>query len=106
MWSHFSKRSVLFKGADSGPTANNLWSPLFVSQHTTGYWLADHLLGKQRVRAADIRRTLQHEYAQRIDPDRISNPHSEHAQEIFTMLDVISPSTLGANKAAPQVIVE
>lgn len=40
-----------------------------------------------RVRLADVVAVVAADYAARIDPDRISNPHGEHAEEVWALLD-------------------
>jgi hypothetical protein len=34
-------------------------------------------------------RALEHSFAQRMDPDRVSNPHGEHAQNVWEIFDSI-----------------
>ena len=34
-------------------------------------------------------RSLEHSFAQRMDPDRVSNPHGEHAQNVWEIFDSI-----------------
>ena len=34
-------------------------------------------------------RSLEHSFAQRMNPDRVSNPHGEHAQNVWEIFDSI-----------------
>ena len=53
--------------------------------HDAGVWV---LSGREvRVRMADVVSVVDADYSSRIDPDRISNPHGEHAHEVWALRD-------------------
>ncbi len=39
---------------------------------------------------------LEADYMQLCDPDRISNPHGEHAYEVFKILQAVPPGVWGS----------
>lgn len=49
------------------------------------WWVVDDAAAPTTVPAASILRTLDHEYSQR--QDRSSNPHGEHAHDVYKILD-------------------
>lgn len=46
-------------------------------------WVATGL--QRRVEQQAVLAVLEYDYSQRIDPDRVANPHGEHAEELFTL---------------------
>lgn len=46
-------------------------------------WVATSL--QRRVEQEAVLAVLEYDYSQRIDPDRVANPHGEHAEELFTL---------------------
>lgn len=48
--------------------------PLY-QEEGTGVWLESHERDLTAVRLSEIRAVLQHDFAQRMSPDRVSNPH-------------------------------
>ncbi len=50
-----------------------------------GLWLADSAQKVLRVSQTAVVRRVEADYGQRVDPDRISNPHSEHAEDIWLL---------------------
>eukprot|EP00884_Botryococcus_braunii_P008628 jgi/Botrbrau1/17767/Bobra.0127s0023.2 len=55
-----------------------------------GLWLADSSTDVLKVPQEALLRLVEAEYGQRVDPDRISNPHSEHAEDIW----LVAPTSL------------
>lgn len=55
-----------------------------------GLWLADPSKPPLKVPQEALLRLVDAEYGQRVDPDRISNPHSEHAEDIW----IVQPTSL------------
>ncbi|GAB4819576.1 hypothetical protein N2152v2_006622 [Parachlorella kessleri] len=43
-----------------------------------------------------VRCVLEADYMQLCDPDRISNPHGEHAYEVFRLLQAVPPGVWGS----------
>ena len=54
-----------------------------------GLWLVTG--DQEEVPLASLLEVLPHEYSQRVDPDRVRNPHGEHAEEIFALLVELRP---------------
>ena len=48
-----------------------------------------------------IQRTIPFEYGQRVIPDRISNPHGEHSEEVFGIEEALLPQ--GVHRGDGQV---
>jgi len=59
--------------------------PLF-QEKETGLWLEEHDVDLLTVPVVEVR-ILAHDYSQRMDPDRVSNPHGEHAQDVWDILE-------------------
>lgn len=55
-----------------------------------GLWLADPSRPVLKVHVETVLRLVDAEYGQRVDPDRIANPHSEHAEDIW----IVQPTSL------------
>lgn len=55
-------------------------------------WLVeDHSGTTQRIATSSVVQVVNADYGQRIDPDRVSNPHGEHAEEIWQLLAEVPP---------------
>lgn len=48
--------------------------PLY-QEEETGVWLESHVRGLTTVRLSEVKAVLDHDFAQRMAPDRVSNPH-------------------------------
>lgn len=67
--------------------------PLY-EEASTGLWLESHARPPRSVRLADVRAVVEADFAQRMAPDRVSNPHGEHAEDFW---DIIHPARLPPN---------
>lgn len=57
--------------------------PLF-QEEDSGVWLeATYTRGAKTVRIGDVAAILDADFAQRMAPDRVSNPHGEHAEDFW-----------------------
>ncbi|KAL4432583.1 hypothetical protein ABPG77_000520 [Micractinium sp. CCAP 211/92] len=56
---------------------------------------------EERVPLAAVRATLAADYLQLVDPDRVSNPHGEHALEAYRLLD---PAAAAARAPAGEAV--
>ena len=57
--------------------------PLF-QEEDSGVWLeATYTRGAKTVRLGDVAAILDADFAQRMAPDRVSNPHGEHAEDFW-----------------------
>ena len=52
----------------------------------TGVWLESHVRPRVSVRAEDVLAVVAADFAQRVSPDRVSNPHGEHAEDFWEIL--------------------
>ena len=60
--------------------------PLF-QEEETGVWLeATYTRGPKTVPLGDVTAILDADFAQRMAPDRVSNPHGEHAEDFWEIL--------------------
>ena len=41
------------------------------------------------VQASAVQRVLEYDYGQRMEQDRVANPHGEHAEEIWQLLEAV-----------------
>lgn len=57
---------------------------------------------EESVSLAAVQRTLQADYLQMVDPDRVSNPHGEHALEAFRLLEPIAAAAAAADRLLHQ----
>ena len=88
-------------GAGQVAGDNVVLEPL--KEEESGLWLADSRQQTFRVPQAAVVRRVEADYGQRVDPDRISNPHSEHAEDIWQLLDVeLSPDFDYLGKKEPR----
>ncbi|KAL4436821.1 hypothetical protein ABPG75_003960 [Micractinium tetrahymenae] len=55
---------------------------------------------EERVPRGAVRATLAADYLQLVDPDRVSNPHGEHALEAYRLLDQAAAAAVAAAVAA------
>ena len=60
--------------------------PLY-EEASTGLWLESHARPPRSVRLADVRAVVEADFAQRMAPDRVSNPHGEHAEDFWDIID-------------------
>lgn len=58
-------------------------------------YLVSHA-GEERVPLAAVRRTVEADYLQLVDPDRVSNPHGEHAIEAYRLLSPLATDAAAA----------
>ena len=57
--------------------------PLF-QEEDSGVWLeATYTRGAKTVKLGDVAAILDADFAQRMAPDRVSNPHGEHAEDFW-----------------------
>lgn len=63
-------------------------------EESPGVWLVhDHSGDTETVPVSAVQGVLEADYTQRVDPDRISNPHGEHAEEVWTVpLNSVPPT--------------
>lgn len=68
--------------------------PLY-EEASTGLWLESHARPPRSVRLADVRAVVEADFAQRMAPDRVSNPHGEHAEDFWDIIDAarLPPNT-------------
>eukprot|EP00240_Pyramimonas_obovata_P014779 CAMPEP_0118935418 /NCGR_PEP_ID=MMETSP1169-20130426/15632_1 /TAXON_ID=36882 /ORGANISM="Pyramimonas obovata, Strain CCMP722" /LENGTH=185 /DNA_ID=CAMNT_0006878457 /DNA_START=110 /DNA_END=667 /DNA_ORIENTATION=+ len=59
--------------------------PLY-QEKESGLWLEEHDTDLQTVPTSEVR-ILLNDFSQRMDPDRVSNPHGEHAQNVWDILE-------------------
>uniref|UniRef100_A0A7S0SCG0 Uncharacterized protein n=1 Tax=Mantoniella antarctica TaxID=81844 RepID=A0A7S0SCG0_9CHLO len=59
--------------------------PLFMERET-GVWLESHARTLTTVRLSEVRALGDCAYAQRMAPDRVSNPHGEHAEDFWEIV--------------------
>ena len=52
----------------------------------TGVWLESHVRPRVSVQAEDVLAVVAADFAQRVSPDRVSNPHGEHAEDFWEIL--------------------
>lgn len=68
-------------------------------------WLVeDHSGTTELVPLSSVVQVVEADYGQRIDPDRVSNPHGEHAEEVWQLLIDVPPQVYRgshANQAEP-----
>ncbi|GMH38741.1 hypothetical protein BSKO_06625 [Bryopsis sp. KO-2023] len=57
-------------------------------EEAPGIWVLDPDTPPKTVSTENVLRTIDHEYSQRIEQDRISNPHGEHAEEVWEIFDL------------------
>lgn len=65
---------------------------------TNAVWIVQH--EEERLPLAAVRATVAADYLQLVDPDRVSNPHGEHALEAFRLVDPVPEALLVAAAAA------
>ena len=59
----------------------------------TRVWLESHSRPPRTVKLSDIRCVLDADFAQRMAPDRVSNPHGEHAEDFWEITAELPPGT-------------
>lgn len=59
----------------------------------TGVWLESHVRPRVRVRMEDVVSVVAADFAQRMSPDRVSNPHGEHAEDFWEILEEVPEGT-------------
>jgi hypothetical protein len=52
----------------------------------TGVWLESHVRPRVSVRMEDVLAVVAADFAQRVAPDRVSNPHGEHAEDFWEIV--------------------
>ena len=52
----------------------------------TGVWLESHVRPRVSVRMEDVLAVVAADFAQRMAPDRVSNPHGEHAEDFWEIV--------------------
>jgi hypothetical protein len=57
--------------------------PLDEEEDNPGVWLESHERPPTVVRLERVARVVDHDFAQRMAPDRVSNPHGEHAEDVW-----------------------
>lgn len=60
-------------------------TPLY-QEHETNVWLESHTRPSQSVNLSDLKIIVPSDFAQRMSPDRVSNPHGEHAEDFWELL--------------------
>jgi len=70
-----------------------LVTPLY-EETETGVWLESHVRPRVTVSMRDLGKIVASDFAQRMSPDRVSNPHGEHAEDFW---EIVSTETLPEN---------
>ena len=68
---------------------------LLYEEQETGVWLESHTRGGPRtVKISDLGKIVESDFAQRMSPNRATNPHGEHAEDFWELV-------LGENEKLP-----
>lgn len=59
----------------------------------TGVWLESHVRPRVSVRMEDVLAVVAADFAQRVAPDRASNPHGEHAEDFWEIVGEVPEGT-------------
>lgn len=62
-----------------------------------GLWVLDSETEPEQVAKQRLIRSVEHDYRQRMEEDRVKNPHGEHAEEIWEILESIPTSIYKGN---------
>lgn len=68
---------------------------MFCAVQSDGIWVLDSGSPSESIPSLDVISCIDHDYAQRIEQDRISNPHGEHAEEVWEILESLPDLNAG-----------